>query len=129
MCQGGVTMSFGAFIKEKRNKADLSLREFCRLLNEDASNWSKVERGILSPPQDEDKLKKIAKIVKIKAGSDDWKTLSDYANIDAGRIPDYLMSDKEVLKALPVFFRTIGSIKPTQEELSKLIETIRKGGK
>jgi len=122
-------MSFGAFIKEKRNKAGLSLREFCRILNEDASNWSKVERGILSPPQDEDKLKKIAKIVKIKAGSDDWKTLSDYANIDAGRIPDYLMSDKEVLKALPVFFRTIGSIKPTQEELSKLIETIKKGGK
>jgi hypothetical protein len=99
------------------------------MLNEDASNWSKIERGILSPPQDEVKLKKIAKVVNIKVGSDQWKTLTDYASVDAGKIPDYLMSDKEVLEALPVFFRTIGSVKPTQEELSKLIETIKKGGK
>jgi transcriptional regulator with XRE-family HTH domain len=124
-----VSMSFGEFIKEKRNKAGLSLREFCRLLDEDASNWSKVERGILSPPQDENKLKKIAKTVNIKVGSDQWKTLTDYANVDAGKIPDYLMSDKEVLDALPVFFRTIGSVKPTQEELAKLIETIKRSGR
>ncbi len=122
-------MSFGKFIKDKRMKVDLSLREFCRLMDEDASNWSKVERGILSPPQDEEKLKKIAKIIKVKVGSDDWKSLKDFANVDAGKIPDYLMSDKEVLSALPVFFRTIGSVKPTQEELAKLIETIKKGGK
>lgn len=122
-------MNFGQFIKEKRNTAGLSLREFCRLLNEDASNWSKIERGILSPPQDEDKLKKIAKIIKVKVGSEEWDNLKDYASIDVGKIPDYLMSDQDVLAALPVFFRTIGSVKPTQEELAKLIETIKKGGK
>jgi len=122
-------MGFGEYIKEKRNKVGLSLREFCRLLDEDASNWSKVERGILSPPQDEEKLKKIAKIINVKIGSDQWKSLVDHASIDAGKIPDYLMSDKEVLDALPVFFRSIGSVKPTQEELAKLIETIKKGGK
>lgn len=122
-------MIFGQFIKEHRNKAGLSLREFCKRLEEDASNWSKVERGILSPPQDEEKLKKIAKFVHIKVNSEDWKTLKDYANIDAGKIPDYLMSDKEVLKALPVFFRTFGSVKPTREELLKFIEAIRKEGR
>lgn len=55
--------------------------------------------------------------------------LTDYAKIDAGKIPDYLMSDQDVLKALPIFFRTIGSVKPTPEELAKLIEVIRKEGK
>ena len=122
-------MKFGEFIKQKRNLSSLTLREFCRLLEEDASNWSKVERGILSPPQDDDKIKKIAKILNIKIGSEDWKNLKDYASIDAGKIPDYLMTDKDVLDALPVFFRTIGSVKPTQEELAKLIDTIKKGGK
>ena len=120
---------FGKFIKEKRLEADFTLREFCRLLNEDASNWSKIERGILSPPQDEGKLRRIAGILNLKEKSEDFKKLSDYASIDAGKIPDYLMSDKEVLKALPVFFRTIGSVKPTEEELARLIEMIRKGSK
>ena len=55
--------------------------------------------------------------------------MNDYAYIDAGKIPDYLMSDEDVLKALPVFFRTIGSVKPTPEELAKLVESIRKEGK
>jgi len=122
-------MIFGQFIKEKRNLAGLSLREFCKQLDEDASNWSKIERGILGPPNSEEKLKKIARVLKIKVNSDEWKMLNDYANVDAGKIPDYLMSDKEILKALPVFFRTIGSIKPTPEELAKLVESIRKEGK
>ena len=122
-------MMFGQFIKEKRIFVGLSLREFCKRLEEDASNWSKVERGILSPPQDPEKLKKIANVINIKAGSEDWKKLNDYANVDAGKIPDYLMTDEDVLKALPVFFRTIGSVKPTPEELAKLVESIRKEGK
>ncbi len=122
-------MLFGEFIKERRNLTGLSLREFCKRLEEDASNWSKVERGILAPPQDEEKLKKIAKLLNIKMKSEDWKMLNDLASVDAGKIPAYIMSDKEVLKALPVFFRTIGNVKPTQEELEKLIETIRKENK
>lgn len=122
-------MAFGEFIKNRRNNLTLSLREFCKQLEEDASNWSKVERGILSPPQDEKKLKRIADILNIDLNSRDWDMLTDYAKIDAGKIPDYLMSDQDVLKALPIFFRTIGSVKPTPEELAKLIEVIRKEGK
>lgn len=122
-------MLFGEFVKEKRLQTGMSLREFSKKLEEDASNWSKVERGILSPPQDPDKLKKIGTLLNIKAGSEDWTKLTDYANIDAGKIPDYLMTDQDVLKALPVFFRTIGSVKPTPEELAKLVESIRKEGK
>ncbi len=122
-------MAFGQFIKERRNALNLSLREFCKQLGEDASNWSKVERGILAPPQDEEKLRRIAKLLDIGNNSEAWNMLTDYAKIDAGKIPDYLMSDKDVLNALPIFFRTIGSVKPTPEELAKLIEVIRKEGK
>jgi hypothetical protein len=61
----------------------------------------------------------------IKQGSPDWDTLYDLANIDGGKIPEYIMSDKEVLKALPIFFRTIGSVKPTTEELHELILNLK----
>ncbi len=118
---------FGEFVKQKRIEKDLSLREFCRQLDEDASNWSRVERGKMSPPRDEQKLEKIAHIIGIRKGTDEWNKLYDLARVDAGIIPDYVMSDKTVLEALPVFFRTIGNVKPTKKELQKLIETIRKG--
>jgi len=117
---------YGEFIKGIRLNKDMSLREFCKLTEIDASNWSKIERGLLAPPQDEEKLKKIAKVLGIKAGSETWKEMKDLANIDAGIIPEDIRSDQEVLKALPMFFRTIRSDKPTAEELDKLIEMIKK---
>ena len=44
---------FGKFIKERRIEKGLTLREFCKLIEVDASNWSKIERGLLSPPKSE----------------------------------------------------------------------------
>jgi len=115
---------FGEYVKQKRVEKRLSLREFCRQVNEDASNWSKIERGKNVPPQDQKKLEKIAEILGIDQKSQDWNTLVDAASIDAGKIPSYLLDNQDVVKSLPIFFRTIGSIKPTEEDISKLIETI-----
>ncbi len=120
---------FGEFIKEKRLALDLSLRKFCKLLDEDPSNWSKVERALLLPPQDEKKLKKIAGILQITIDSDDWKKLKDYSNVDSAKIPDYIMNEKEVMELLPAFFRTVGSVKPTKEEIDELIKNLKKQGK
>lgn len=119
---------FGAYIKENRLKADLTLREFCRLLDEDASNWSKVEREVLPPPRDESKLKRIAGVLGFQESSSEWNTLFDLASVDAGIIPKYITSEKEIMNMLPVFFRTVGSIKPSQDELKKLIKTLKEEG-
>ena len=117
---------FGEFIKERRINKGISLREFCKRVEIDASNWSKVERGLLTPPQDEERLRKIARALDIKLGSALWKEMKDKANIDAGIIPNDILSDEKVLNSLPMFFRTIRSEKPTPEELDKLINMIRK---
>ena len=117
---------FGEFIKEKRIEKGVSLREFCKRMEIDASNWSKVERGLLAPPQDEEKLRKIAQVLNIKIGSPLWRDMKDKANIDAGIIPEDILSDEKVLNSLPLFFRTIRSEKPTPEELDRLIDMIRK---
>lgn len=118
---------FGDFIKNQRLDRDIGLREFCRRLSIDASNWSKVERGVLPPPQDEDKLRQIADVIGINTESQLFIEMKDKAAIDSGIIPKDLLSDQEILNSLPMFFRTIRSEKPTPEELEKLIEKIRKG--
>jgi transcriptional regulator with XRE-family HTH domain len=117
---------FGDFIKEKRINKGISLREFCKRLEIDASNWSKIERGLLAPPQDQERLKGIAQVLGIKFGSALWKDMKDKANIDAGIIPEDILSDEKVLNSLPIFFRTIRSEKPTPEDLDKLIDMIKK---
>lgn len=118
---------FGEFIKEKRLSKGLGLREFCKMIEVDASNWSKVERGLLAPPQDEEKLKKIALALDIECESALWREMKDKASIAAGIIPQDILSDTEVLNSLPMFFRTLRSEKPTPEDLEKLIRMIKKG--
>ena len=121
----GRLIMFGQFVKDKRLAMDMTLREFCRRTGEDASNWSKIERGKMPPYRDRVKLDRIATVLGIEKDSDDWNKLVDYADVDSGAIPDYIRSDKEVLDALPLFFRTVGSEKPTEEELRKLIRHLR----
>ena len=116
---------FGTLIKELRAKQRLGLREFCLTHGHDPSNWSKIEREVLSPPRDEDILRKWATQLGLKPGSDDWHKFFDYAAVDAGRIPEHVMQDKELLAKLPVFFRTMSGQKPSREDLEKLIEIIR----
>jgi transcriptional regulator with XRE-family HTH domain len=116
---------FGAFIKELRARQRLGLREFCLKHDHDPSNWSKIEREVLSPPADEAILRKWAKQLGVKEGSDDWLKFFEYAAVDAGRIPDHILEDKELAKHLPVFFRTLSGQKPTREDLEKLLGIIK----
>ncbi len=116
---------FGTFIKELRARKRLGLREFCLEHGHDPSNWSKIEREVLSPPRDEDTLGKWAKQLGLKPGSHDWHKFFDYAAVDAGRIPDHVLKDEELLAKLPAFFRTISGNKPTRAELENLIKLLR----
>ena len=120
---------FGDFVKAQRLALDLSLRRFCQKLELDPSNWSKVERGILPPPKDEVFLERLANLLQIEIGSPKWQELSDLAHVDRGEIPGYVMQDEELVKLLPVFFRTIDSIKPTRQEIIQLLESIKEAHK
>lgn len=114
--------SFASFVRVKRIAAELTLREFCRLTGFDASNWSKIERSLLTPPQSKNVLETIAGVLKIEPGSQDYKELMDLAAL--ATIPEDLI-EPEILDQLPVFFRTVRGEKPTEEELKSLITKIR----
>ena len=71
----------------------------------------------MPPPRDEETLRAWARQLGLKPGSDDWCKLSDYAAVDAGRMPDYVLKDEELVQKLPAFFRTLSGSKPSDEEL------------
>ena len=117
---------FGAFFKNKRKERGLSLREFCRRNGFDPGNISKIERGILPPPQGEATRLRYAEALGIEKGSDEWLEFCDYAAVGSGTLPEDLSNDEEVLKHLPVLFRTIRDAKLSEEEIERLIEIVRK---
>ena len=116
---------FGEFIKQIRARQRLGLREFCLENGWDPSNWSKIERGVLPPPRDEDTLRTWAKHLGLKQGSEDWLKFFDLAAVDSGRIPDYVLKDEELVEKLPAFFRTLSGNRPSREELENLIKLLR----
>ena len=119
---------FGEFVKELRAKQRIGLREFCLKHGHDPSNWSKIEREVFAPPRDEETLRAWAKQLGLKQGSEDWLKFFDYAAVDAGRIPEYVLKDEELVAQLPVFFRTLSGQKPAREDLEKLLEIINRTG-
>lgn len=118
---------FGEYVKGKRLDRGLSLREFCKKAGEDPSNWSKVERGLIPPPQDIKKMEAIAATLGILE-EPSVRELHEMAIVDAGNIPDYIMNNRDIVENLPAFLRTIDNVKPTRDEFEKLIELLRTEG-
>lgn len=116
---------FGKSLKELRIHKGLTLRKICRLVDYDPSNWSKIERGIISPPSDEKVLRKWTRILGFSGNSKKNQEFIDEAKIAQGIIPQDILSQDNAVKYLPALFRTLRNRKPTKEEIDRLIELIR----
>lgn len=114
--------NFGDFFAAKRKALRKTLREFSRENGFDAGNISKLERGLLLPPQSKEKRMQYANALGIKEG--DWLEFCDLATISAGKIPVDITSDKKLLASVPVFFRSIRKDGIDKEKIQKLPETI-----
>ena len=117
--------AFGEFFKAKRQALGLTLREFCLKHKFDPGNMSRMERGLLAPPQDREALERYAKALELKSGGDDWYTFFDLAAAAKGRLPDELLADKEIVAKLPLIFRTLRGKRLTEQQLNKLVKEVR----
>lgn len=118
--------TFGDFFKKKRRELGLTLRQFCLKNELDPGNISKLERGRLAPPIQDDVLVKYAKALGIRRGSQGWGKFRELAAIGAGRIPPEFLEDRELLRKLPVVFRLTRDRKMNRQRLERLIEMIRR---
>jgi transcriptional regulator with XRE-family HTH domain len=121
-----IAPNFGGFFKEKRRITGLTLREFCRTNGLDPGNISKIERGILAPPQSQEILAKYAAALSIKKGNDDWLMFHDLARTSAGKIPADIVSNERVMNALPVLFRTARKKTLDEKDLKNLLKSIKR---
>jgi transcriptional regulator with XRE-family HTH domain len=116
---------FGGFVRARRAELALPLRIFCQEHGFDPSNWSKLERGRLAPPQGQT-LEKYAKALKLKKGSTEWFEFFDLASAETGRIPPDL-AEGEVAGKLPILFRTLReSAKDGGQDKERLLEELKK---
>jgi transcriptional regulator with XRE-family HTH domain len=120
-----VESKFSEFFHEKRIATGLTLRQFCLRHGLDPGNLSKLERGILPPPESREKLEHYAKLLQLAPGSADRQDFFDLAAAERGRIPDELMEDEDLVRKLPAFFRTLRGARVDGKLLDDLVEAIR----
>jgi transcriptional regulator with XRE-family HTH domain len=120
---------FGPLFETLRQRAKLTLREFCKRAKCDPANISRMERGLVPPPKKREILEKYAAALGLDEGLDEWYLFFDSAAADSGMVPADIMADEELVRALPMFFRTLRGQKPTPDELRQIAEKIRKDGK
>lgn len=115
---------FGELLKELRMKSNLSLRDVCKKVYYDPSNWSKIERGLISPPSDNAILSQWANALGLIKESKEYYEFVDLANIAQGIIPDYIMKEKDLVKSLPAFFCVLREENPSKTEVNHLIKLL-----
>jgi len=118
--------SFGEWLKAQRAAGRYTLRVFAAKAGIDPGNLSRYERGVAPPPQDTAVLERIGHALGLKLGSKAWKEMEQLAAIGGGRLPAEFADDPELLKALPVLFRSLKGKKLSRESLERLAQLIRK---
>lgn len=116
-------MNFGEMLAEYRKNAGLTLRDFAEKVDYDSSNISKIERGRINPPAGGIILKKWGQALGLKPSS---RELEDFiANGLSARIAKATLSDEEVERLMPAFFRTVDNrrVDPdTYEKLKRILK-------
>lgn len=116
--------AFNETIKQLRINQRLTLRDFCSQVGLDASNWSKVERGINPPPGDIETLEKIANFLGL--AKEEKTDLFDLAATARREIPADLADDEILLKVLPAFFRAARGHQLSPDKVQEFSQDILK---
>lgn len=119
------TGAFGAKLKEIRIRQGITLRQFCATHGFDPGNYSRIERGLFAPPHNE-KIAEYAKALGVEVGSDEYVELIDMATADRGELPREFLQDAQLMKELPVLFRSLRGDQVPPEKLDRLVELIRR---
>lgn len=120
-------VTFGEFFRQKRISLGFTLRSFCKQYQLDPGNVSRLERNILPPSVDEEKLAGYATALKITKESPEWVTFFDLAHTAKGKIPSDIQNDPEILSMLPAFYRTARGEKLDKKKIKELIRLLTSG--
>ncbi len=92
---------FGAFFRASRKALGLTLSEFCRQNGFDKGNISRLERGLVPPPQSQELLESYAKALKLESETVSSDRFFELAAAETGRIPADLLENQRTMQKLP----------------------------
>lgn len=124
--QQSANLRFAEYFRSLRKERRISLRDFSVATGADPGNISKMERGLLQAPKDEAILARYARALNLDEGDEGWQMFFDLAAASTGRVPSDLMEDDAVVAMLPAFFRTIRGQKPTDDDMRRLLDKLKK---
>ncbi|MBB4638343.1 transcriptional regulator with XRE-family HTH domain [Longimicrobium terrae] len=102
-----MTNALGVLLRGWREEARISLRQFAITVKMDASNYSRIERG-LGPKPTEEVLERIAAGFGIVKEVDPrWYEMVNAVSADRGEFPADLLQREDVAASLPAFFRKL----------------------
>lgn len=127
--QASAAQTFGEFFRQKRVSLGFTLRSFCERYSYDPGNISKLERNILSPSIDRQKLEGYALALKIPRDSAEWTVFFDLAHAAKGKIPEDIRKSPHILSILPAFYRTARGEKLDKKKINQLIKLINETNK
>ena len=116
--------TFGTYIKQERLNRDIGLREFSMLVGIEASNYSKIERGLKRAPTGE-RLTPFVKALGFEPHGKEHQNMDVLASIANGEIPSKVLTDEVLAAKLPILFNGLAGGAFSQEQLDELLETIR----
>lgn len=116
--------NFGDFFRSKRIALELTLRTFCERFGYDPGNISRIERNILPPTVDDEKLAGYAAALQIKRETEEWVLFHDLAHTAKGQIPEDIITKPNSNKYLPLLFRTVRGKKLSRKQLEELIKLL-----
>ncbi|MCL5795341.1 MAG: helix-turn-helix transcriptional regulator, partial [Patescibacteria group bacterium] len=110
-----IKMNFPKFIYEKRVKLGYTLRKFCEAKGYDPAYISRLENGLIMPPDEADKLKALAIALELKKQTSEWVNFFDLAAISKNKLPEDITKDNpNLVSFLPAFYRTLRNKKMTK---------------
>jgi transcriptional regulator with XRE-family HTH domain len=117
-------VDFKALLKAYRIRAGYGLRQFAEMIGEAPSNYAGVESGDRAPWRSTEKLRRVADGLGLTEGSADW----DVFFIAAGRNRSLPPDTEHLLEQpmIPVLLRTVNELRLTDEQLRKLVESLRR---
>ena len=119
-------MNFAEFMHQQRTGLGYTLRRFCQTKGFDAAYISRLENGLITPPEDAGKVKALAIALELEEGSPDWVRFFDAAATSRGKMPeDIVASMPETIHFLPAFCRRLNNDKLTEEDAKELIQLLR----
>lgn len=124
--QAFTAQTFGELFRQKRISLGFTLRSFCERYSYDPGNISRLERDILSPSIDRQKLEGYALALKIPRDGEEWTTFFDLAHAAKGKVPTDILQQPNSIKYLPLLFRTARGQRLSKKKLHTLVDLLNK---